>query len=126
MEFWRVETVNGEGPYSTRAAIWCDSPYHPAPEKDGLEAVEHHEIFGFKNLIHLKSWFSEEYLEVLEECDDETFVITLYEAPETAVRHGYRQAVADKAQLKYRWSIPVSEAFNLLIRRGWSEPTEIV
>lgn len=113
MEFWRVETVKGEGPYSTRAAIWCDNAYHPTPEKDGLKAVECHEIFGFKNLVHLKSWFSEDCMKTLDEFDSETFVVTLYEGTDTAIRHGGHQAVADKARLEYRWSVPVSEASTL-------------
>lgn len=113
MQFWRIENVNGKGPYESGAAKWCDSAYHPVPEKDGLKALESHEICGFKNLVHLRGWFTDDLIEILSSSERGTFVVTLYEAPETAVRHGMHQAVADKKQLDYRWSVPVEELHTL-------------
>ncbi len=103
MHVFRVETLDGNGPYQrSRLTIeqrnkledmyndHCNEFFHPAPWSDRyLLTIAENEYCGFISIAQLRKWFAG-WLDILAELE---FVVTVYDVPEDAVRSSNHQAL---------------------------------
>ncbi len=92
IEVLRVETVTGEGPYTSGAA-WkipdCYCPARcPAPTEGGFDAIHGSQRFGFLTREQLNAWFTSN---ARRELADLGFHIAYYRVNAGEVKHGEKQ-----------------------------------
>jgi hypothetical protein len=101
---YRVETVDGDGPYwrgPGQAAIHGDLCFDyeravrrvPTPYLDNLSGFNHEHSFGFKSREQLEAWFTRSEREYLAGCH---FLVSVYEVDDDLVQYGNKQVVFDR------------------------------
>lgn len=101
MIVYRVEGVNGYGPYTfPYALVGEESGKHPLPDKDGIDKnkITTWHLFGFKSLDSLVDWFD---VETRQKLDDAKFNVLVYEVPDIRVLTGGRQVAFDMDYAKH-------------------------
>jgi hypothetical protein len=94
---YRVETQDGEGPYTGWPRAWTDPSdlgidkevLHPEPELDGLEETQFDELFAFASVEQFMDWFGFEA--VILSLEEQGFVLATYDIPPERVQRGGRQ-----------------------------------